>query len=86
MTTRRNRRQTKPAERDHAPMLGLGDRLRKARLMMGLLVYQAAHEASISASRLVAIECDAEHPFIDEATRLAKLYGVTLEQLAGRGK
>ncbi|WP_276956321.1 helix-turn-helix domain-containing protein [Allomeiothermus silvanus] len=59
----------------------LGERLRTMRKEKGLSLRRASEEAGISVAYLSRLEGDDANPTLEVLERLAKLYGVPLEEL-----
>ena len=68
------------------PLDVLGRRLRQAREESYLTMQDVADKTPISVERLGNLEAGAEEPFIDEAADLARLYGISIDDLADEKK
>ena len=68
------------------PLDVLGRRLRQAREKSRLTTQDVADKTLISVERLDALEAGAEEPYIDEAADLARLYGISIDDLADEKK
>ena len=61
----------------------VGRRLREARESVRMTLSQAAEQASLSTQELTRFEAGHDDPSLNDVRRLAILYGVTLDHLAG---
>ena len=67
-------------------MITFGDKLRKLRIEKGLSITEAALELGINKGSLSRYENNVVEPSLSMAGRMAKLYGVSLDFLAGLAK
>ena len=63
-------------------LVGLGQRLRAARESKKLSIDEVATTTSIEAPLIAEMEAGTREPFLDEAAPLARLYEVSLDELA----
>lgn len=63
-------------------MASPGDQFRRLRVERGFDLVEASRRAGISEARLAALESGSVAAWFEEAVRLARAYGMTVDELA----